>query len=138
MISRSRVEITARLREIKGDKESKDEATVLDNWLKLDAKAGELKRNLRQREAALDLLAYNKYPQLTGDEVKTLVVDDKWLASLTAAIQGELNRVLQVLTARIHQLAERYATPLPQITDEVTALTARVDEYLKRMEAVWM
>lgn len=28
----------------------------------------------------------------------------------------------------------RYATPLPQLTEEVQALAGRVDEHLKRME----
>ena len=36
--------------------------------------------------------------KLTEDEIKTLVVDDKWLATLTAALQGELARVSQTLT----------------------------------------
>ena len=38
---------------------------------------------------------------------------------------------------RIRQLAERYATPLPQLTDEVVTLASRVDEHLKKMGAVW-
>jgi len=66
---------------------------------------------------------------------QTLVVDDKWLATLAAAVQGELDRVSQTLTGRIRELAERYATPLPQLTIEVAALAARVDEHLKRMGA---
>jgi hypothetical protein len=41
------------------------------------------------------------------------VVDDKWMARLSAAVQGELDRVSQTLTGRIRELAERYATPLP-------------------------
>jgi type I restriction enzyme M protein len=65
------------------------------------------------------------------------VVDDKWLANLAAAVQGELGRVSQTLTGRIRQLAERYATPLPQLTCEVETLAARVDEHLKKMGAVW-
>ena len=40
-------------------------------------------------------------------------------------------------TGRIRELAERYATPLPQLTAEVAILAARVEEYLKRMGAVW-
>ena len=68
---------------------------------------------------------------------KTLVVDDKWLATIAAAVQGELDRVSQTLTGRIRQLAERYATPLPQLTGEVATLAARVDEHLKKMGAVW-
>jgi len=74
---------------------------------------------------------------LTEDEIKTLVVDDKWLAALAAAVQGELDRVSQTLTGRIRQLAERYATPLPQLTGEVAMLARRVDEHLKKMGAVW-
>ena len=87
----------------------------------------------RTSKAKLDA----KYPTLTEDEIKTLVVDDKWLATLAAAVQGELDRVSQTLTGRIRQLAERYATPLPQLTDEVATLAARVDEHLKKMGAVW-
>lgn len=30
-------------------------------------------------------------------------------------------------------LAERYATPLPQLVDEVATLAARVDDHLKKM-----
>ena len=51
---------------------------------------------------------------------------------IAAAVQGELDRVSQTLTGRIRQLAERYATPLPKLTDEVEALATRVDGHLKR------
>ncbi len=61
------------------------------------------------------------------------MVDDKWLAALAAAVQGELDRVLQTLTGRIRQLAERYATPLAQVTEEVAELEARVSRHLERM-----
>jgi type I restriction enzyme M protein len=78
-----------------------------------------------------------KCRNLTEGEIKTLVVDDKWLAMLAAAVQGELDRVSQTLTGRIRELAERYATPLPQLTDEVAALAARVVGHLKKMGVVW-
>ena len=74
-----------------------------------------------------------QYGKLTEDEIKTLVVDDKWLATLAAAVQGELDRVSQTLTGRIRQLTERYASPLPQLTDEAATLAARVEEHLKKM-----
>ena len=38
---------------------------------------------------------------------------------------------------RICQLAECYATPLPTLTKELVTLSARVDEHLKKMGAVW-
>ena len=97
----------------------------------------ELKRKIKEADAALDKLAYENYPQLSVNEIKTLVVDDKWLTALATALQGELDRVSQTLTARIRQLAERYDTPLPNLVDEVTNLSVQVDEHLKRMGAVW-
>jgi len=52
-------------------------------------------------------------------------------------VQAELDRVSQTLTSRIRQLAERYATPLPQLTSDVAALATLVDGHLKKMGAVW-
>lgn len=78
-----------------------------------------------------------KYAQLSEDEIKTLVVDDKWLATIAAAVQGELDRVSQTLTGRIRQLAERYATPLPKLTDELSILAACVDAHLRNMVPSW-
>ena len=71
--------------------------------------------------------------QLTEDEIKTLVVDDKWLATIAAAVQGELDRVSQTLTGRIRLLADRYAAPLPQLVDEVGKLAAKVAAHLEKM-----
>ncbi len=130
-------EVNARLKEIKGDKDAKDEIAVFKRWLDLWERETTLKRAVRDQEAALDALAYAKYPTLTEAEIKTLVVDDKWMARVSAAVQGELDRVSQTLTGRVRELAERYATPLPKLTEEVETLSARVDEHLKKMGASW-
>ena len=106
-------------------------------YLHLIEEQSALKRKVKEAETKLDKLAYDKYPQLNEDEIKTLVVDDKWLAMIAIAIQGELDRVSRILTSRIRELAERYDTPLPKLVDKVTDLSARVDEHLKRMGAVW-
>jgi type I restriction enzyme M protein len=133
----AKAEVNARLREIKGDKETKDEAMVLRRWLELAESETALKRAVKEQDAALDTLAYAQYPTLSEAEIKMLVVDDKWMARLSAAVQGELDRVSQTLTGRIRELAERYATPLPALVDEVAVLAARVDEHLTKMGASW-
>ncbi|OYW71214.1 MAG: type I restriction endonuclease subunit M [Verrucomicrobia bacterium 12-59-8] len=133
----AKAEVNARLKEIKADKEAKDEITVLKRWLELTESEFALKRTVKEQEAALDSLAYEKYPKLSEAEIKTLVVEDKWMARLANAVQGELDRVSQTLTGRIRELAERYATPLPQLTDEVAMLSARVEAHLTRMGASW-
>ena len=59
------------------------------------------------------------------------------MATLTNIVQGELDRVSQTLTGRIRQLAERYATPLPALSDEVGLFAARVENTLKKMGFAW-
>jgi type I restriction enzyme M protein len=129
--------VTARLKEIKGDKEAKDEAAVLNEWLKLATDEADLKKRLKDAEAALDAEAYAKYPKLSEVEVKTLVVDDKWLAALDAAIHGEMDRISQALTQRVKELAERYETPMPQQVRRVAELEAKVNRHLERMGFAW-
>jgi type I restriction enzyme M protein len=130
-------EVSKRLKEIKGDPEYADEAKALKQWTQLDKRQSELKKQIKDADAALDQLAYEKYPELSEDEIKTLVVDDKWLNALEATVQNELERVSQTLTARVRQLAERYEAPLPQLSRQVEELSARVDEHLKTMGVAW-
>jgi len=114
-----------------------EEKAVLEEWLKHSNREGELKKKLKEAEATLDALAYAKYPTLTGDEVKALVVDDKWMASVSAAVHGEMDRISQSLTQRVKELAERYETPLPKLTDNVAELEAKVNGHLERMGFSW-
>jgi len=129
--------LKARLKEIGKDSEFAEERKALEDYTALLDKQADAKGRLKAAQEDLDAKLDAKYPKLTEDEIKTLVVDDKWLATLGAAVQGELDRVSQSLTGRIRELAERYATPLPQLTKELTALAARVDGHLKKMGAVW-
>jgi type I restriction enzyme M protein len=133
----NKANFTARLKEIKGDKEAKDEADVLSEWLKLANEEADLKQAVKEAEADLDAKAYAKYPKLTEAEVKTLVVDDKWLTALEAAIHGEMDRISQTLTQRVKELAERYETPLPQMVSRVAELEAKVNGHLERMGFSW-
>lgn len=129
----NKANVTARLKEIQGDMAANAEADALNAWLKLNTREADLKKALKEAEAKLDLLAYGKYPALTEDEIKTLVVDDKWLAAIAAAIHGEMDRISQALTRRVKELAERYETPLPKLTKEVENLAVKVEAHLAKM-----
>jgi type I restriction enzyme M protein len=96
-----------------------------------------LKKKLKDAEAALDAKAYAQCPKLSEEDVKTLVVDDKWHAALEAVIHGEMERISQALTQRVKELAERYETPLPQMASRVAELEAKVNCHLERMGFAW-
>lgn len=63
-------------------------ATV--QFLQLLDEQSSLKSQIKEADAALDKLAYEKYPQLSVDEIKTLVVDDKWLVEERCSISRNL------------------------------------------------
>jgi type I restriction enzyme M protein len=133
----NKANVTVRVKDIKGDKEAEDEANVLSEWLKLNTEVANLKKVLKEAEAELDAKVYAHYPALSEGEVKELVVDGKWLAALDVAIQDEMDRVSQQLTQRVRQLAERYETPLPDMTERVSELEAKVNGHLERMGFSW-
>ena len=129
----TKASVKARLAELKADDDVAEERKILEDYQTLIEKETVVGKRVKEAQKALDAQVNRQYPKLSPDEIKTLVVDDKWLATLASAVQRELDGVSQTLTGRIRQLAERYATPLPQLTGEVAMLAARVDEHLIRM-----
>ncbi|MPW45573.1 type I restriction-modification system subunit M [Acinetobacter guerrae] len=114
-----------------------EEKQLLKNAQKLFEAETALKKKVKELQDALDLKVFTKYPTLTEDEVKDLVVIDKWFATLNSSIEAEIERVTQQLANRVKELNERYAEPLPQITQNVEALSLRVAEHLKAMGLEW-
>jgi type I restriction enzyme M protein len=129
--------VKARLKEIGEDPSYADERAALEAYAALLEQQTEAKAKRRAAQEDLDKKIDAKYPKLTEAEIKALVVDDKWMALFASSVRGEIDRVSQRLTGRIRELAERYATPLPKLIDQVQTLAAQVDEHLKRMGAVW-
>lgn len=129
----SRKAVSARLAEAVREKESMDERKLLQEYTRLLDLAGDLKGRLKAAQDRLEGLIAAKYGHLSDADIQTIVVDDKWLAQISADVQSELERVSQTLTGRTRQLADRYVAPLPQLVGEVEALSARVDGPLRKM-----
>jgi type I restriction enzyme M protein len=102
-------------------------------YLELLEKQVALRARIKEADSALDKLVYDKYPMLSSNEIKTLVVDDKWLPALAVRVQSELDRVSQTLAGRIRQLAERYGNPLSDLREKVVLLSERVDKHLSEI-----
>jgi type I restriction enzyme M protein len=126
-------EVRSRIKEIGSDADVADELAVLKQWLALSEQAGALKKRIKTLDAELDAKALARYPTLTPDEVKALVVDHKWMAELSAAVHGEMDRVSQALTGRLKELAERYGRTMSELVRLVDDLKARVVGHLAKM-----
>jgi type I restriction enzyme M protein len=129
--------VAARLKAIKGEKGVAEELSALQAYLAIVEQQSDANDELREAESALTEQGAAKYQKLNKQEINTLVVTDKWIATLSTAVQGELDRVSQTLTGRIHEIAERYEKPLPSLIDEVSELSNRVDAHLKKMVSSW-
>jgi type I restriction enzyme M protein len=113
------------------------ELDVLHDYLKLiDAESRAKKEHAAARVALYDAVIA-KYPSLDEDEIRALVVDDKWFAALGELIDGEMTQRGQSLADRVAQLEDRYAETLPQIVDDVERLSEAVRAHLQEMGVTW-
>ncbi len=126
--------------ELKNDKNNTqllEKKKVFELYLKLLDDQTELNKKIKDAIAYLDKKVIERYKTLTETEIKQLVVDDKWMASLERSVKTEMESISQRLTQRIKELAERYETPLPKQTEEVKMLEEKVNEHLLKMGFVW-
>lgn len=129
----SKASLTARIKQIEWDLEYKDELELLNKYADLLSKEAELKKQIKEADAELDKLAYNKYSSLTVEEIKNIVVDKKWMQTLENALTWELDKVSQTLAWRILELEERYKNTLPELNEKVETYESKVNEHLKKM-----
>src|SRR5207245_2960855 len=133
----SKGSVQKRIKEVQGDADFADELEVLKEYSALFEEEAKTKAKIKEAEKDLERKVLAQYKALSLEEIKTLVVERKWMDALAAAVMGEVDRLSQMLTGRVNQLARRYALPLPAIMDNVDDLSARVDAHLKTMGFVW-
>ena len=125
--------VTQRLKAIKNEPESKEESEVFTKCLALIEADTKSNKAVKEVQAALDEQTLARYATLTEAEIKSMVVEDKWFASIDSAIKGEVQRITQQLAGRVKELEERYAFPLSELELEVAAYSAKVEGHLKKM-----
>lgn len=121
----------------KTNPDEKEALALAKHLLQLYSNEATLKKTLKVKEVALDDLTLTQYQALTEEEVRTLVVEDKWLASIKAAIQTEIDSISQQLTSRIKELADRYENTLDELDDRAKELEDKVSAHLEKMGLVW-
>ena len=123
---------SVKAREKSGEADA-EERPLLKQAARLIAAEATAKKAVKDAEAALTEAVFRKYPTLTEDEIRALVVQDKWITDITAAIGAEVEARTEALTARVRVLTERYGQTLPQIMDDLGVLEARVAGHLAAM-----
>ena len=122
-----------RLKALQDEPEGDGEQEILVRCLALIEADSTVGKAVKGAQAKLDQRLLARYATLTETEIKTLVVEDKWLAAIREAAEGEMQRLTQQLGGRVKELEERYARPLPELEQEAEAFGAKVEGHLKRM-----
>lgn len=129
----TKANVTNRIKAIKNSTEDKEEYTLLQECLTELEKESDTKSQIKDLQLELSKKVISKYRTLTSDEIQTIVINDKWIGVLDDRIGGEIDTISQSLTQRIVELAERYSSPLPELTQAVTDYEKKVREHLKKM-----
>lgn len=117
--------------------ENAEASDLLTEYLELLDKEPSLKKSLNALKDEIERKVIAKYPKLSEEEIKALIVDKKWFSTISERIEAELDNISHRLSNRIKDLAVRYEKPLMQIENQVENLTSKVEEHLKAMGMVW-
>jgi type I restriction enzyme M protein len=131
----TKASITTRLKELKAD--NQNEVDLLRRYLAMIEAAAEASRKLRDTQKALDEKVAAKYAKLSSNEIKSIIIDEKWLATIAAGVDAQAQAIATQFASRIKELAERYASPLPQLANDVETLARKVDTHLQKMGFAW-
>ncbi len=91
------------------------------------------KKAAKDAQEALALATLKRYGDLTETDVKTLLLDDKWHATVASRIAGEVNSLTLGLVARIQDLGQRYEETVRVLDVELQKLEAKVSRHLADM-----
>jgi type I restriction enzyme M protein len=133
----TKTNVRKRIREIEDDEDSLDELKILEEYLRLMDREADTRRKIRDKEKRLKKEVHAKCKELSKEEVQYILVNDKWISSITNEINSEIDRISHRLTTRIRELSERYEQTLPEIEAEVEELSRKVESHLQRMGFAW-
>ena len=129
--------LTKYLKENKGNKDEQEGLELGTQLLVLFEKESNLKKEVKDKQTKLDELTLDRFTKLTENEVRVLVIEDKWITSIKNLIQTEIDSISQRLTTRIKQLGDRYDSKLGVLISESHTLESKVTEHLQKMGLVW-
>lgn len=121
----------------KRNTDNAEEFDLLQAFKKQMDDEAEVQAKIKTAKSELEKIVIAKYPKLSIDEIKTIVVEKKWVYNMAERILTEMNNISHRLTQRIKELAERYETPLPKIESNVSDLEIKVKQHLQKMGFEW-
>lgn len=121
------------IKNAKADSIPDEELVLLKKWLDISNENDKLNKTLKQKRSELTDAVVAKYASLTEDEIRTLVVERKWLATVIDGCMALMQTVTHRIGTEVASLVERYENTLPELTKEVSEYESEVNGYLAEM-----
>ena len=129
--------VNDRIKELKKSAPDSEEYRIFCEYTKLCDKVKQYAKIAKELNIALDEACKEKYPLLSMDEIKELLVNRKWYYTIFAGIKALYTSTSHEIAGRITELAERYENTLPELESELESYEAKVKAHLERMGFVW-
>jgi type I restriction enzyme M protein len=115
----------------------KEEFEALKIYEGLAEKEDEVKEEKKLKEAEFVDLIANKYGSFSEQDVKNILIQNKWLEAIREVVENELENNIVRLSKRLSELNDRYLDPLPKIQKGREELTAKVQAHIEKMGVKW-
>ena len=121
------------IKNAKTDGTTKEDLEILKLWESTYTKKEGYVSQWKQKRTELTEAVVAKYAALTEDEIKTLVVERKWLASVVGGCKALMQNVTHQIASDVTTLVERYEVTLGVTESKVNDLEQEVLRSLKEM-----
>lgn len=121
------------IKNAKTDGTSEEDLEILKLWESTYTKKEGYVSQWKQKRTELTEKVVAKYAILTEDEIKLLVVERKWLASVVGGCKALMQNVTHQIASDVTALAERYEVTLGATESQVKDLEQEVLQSLKKM-----
>ncbi|GAA9077135.1 hypothetical protein HpHA142_04510 [Helicobacter pylori] len=101
----------------------------------LEAKNKALKMKNKAYEE-LELKAFHQYKNLKLNEIKDLIIQDKWLKSLKNALENKIFKRINAFSSALNGIIQTYSNSLLELDKEVKESESKVLEHLKDLGVV--
>ena len=125
--------VETRLKELKKSNQIDDDYNLLKQYIDINNVIKQLNKDLKTLNAGLEEDLKKKYPTLTLEEIKDILINKRWLKVVYDGIDNLYTTISHKIANRIVELVERYENTLSEIENKVNNYEAKVKEHLKRM-----
>lgn len=117
-------------KELKNATDLEDKETLKTALERLEAKNKALKMKNKAYEK-LELKAFHQYKNLEINEIKDLIIKDKWLNSLKNALENKIQKRINAFISALNGIISSYSNSLLELDKEVKESESKVLEHLK-------